>query len=245
MTVRDLASFDSVRWVVEIQHPAVRLTLQRIVPGWEQSIPEEAGCYVLLAVPAQQAYAGISEDLRDRMPTSRVRNLPRATHAVTVTPLGVGWTEAQRYAIEARLIRALGSPVNRAAGRLLVPDSAYLDEVVAEAMRLVAMVCPPRGDGAIPSQASAARDLVLSQHRHPYTVGTLVARLQDLGWSAGGQTAHRTLRRDLCDAGRGGHASIRAHGRWGDDGTLVYVDGRAYTSGWRPRRKTGDRGTGS
>ena len=62
----------------------------------------------------------------------------------------------------------------------------------------------------------------------------LLDRLRGLGWTAHGQTPHKTVRRDLRCGTRGGTDVIRVTGAWSDDDTHVYVQGRRYTSAWRP-----------
>jgi len=220
-------------WLLLLQHPSVRLSLDVVSPGWDESIPSSSGVYLLVDGYLQRCYAGQGKDLAARVPRSLQQNLPTARHVVTATPLGVGWDDQQRLEIEARLIRASGDGGNRASGSASLSGCSYLAAVADEVLSLASITGWRPGERTVPTQGSTARALVLTQVSHPYTVGDLVARLRDAGWSASGKTVGRTLRRDLRDGSRGGRHDIAVTGAWTDPTSLVYVVGRRYASGWR------------
>jgi hypothetical protein len=237
---RGIPDWSAGLFTLHIQHPSMRVTVvAQSVTGAFAALPASGGCYVLLAIPQQTAYVGTATDLARRVPESVTQNLSRATHAVLLEPVGMAWTVDERLDLERRLIAGLPGAANWQRGtgcpRIMSP---YLDEVATQALALIGLwlVRPPvdRGPGRAPSQATIARDLVLDEHRHPYTVAELLDRLRGLGWTAHGQTPHKTARRDLRCATRGGTDVIRVTGAWSDGDTHVYVQGRRYTSGWRP-----------
>ena len=241
MTERWVEAWGAGRWVLCVQHPAVRMTVLEVSNSLREVLPHSQGCYVLLTVPTQRAYVGTSGDLASRVPGSIGRNQPGATHVLTVEPLGVPWSESQRLELEGRLIAALVGVANRAAGRTTTTTSPYLDAVVEEAQATASLLLPrarSRHADRTLSQGRIAQQLVLGELRHPLTVGELSERLRDLGWTARGRTVHRTLRRDLCDASRGGSDTVRVTGPWTDPGSLVFVVGRRYSSGWCPPAAT-------
>jgi hypothetical protein len=242
---RGIPNWSVGQFTLHIQHPSMRLTVLAKTPtGTFTGLPDSGGCYVFLALPQQTAYVGTATNLAIRVPKSRELNLPRATHVVLIEPVGMVWTGDERLEVERRLIAGLPGASNwqRSAARPRMA-SEYLDDVVTEALTLIGLwlVRPPvdRGPGRAPSQATIARDLILDEHRHPYTVGDLLHRLRGLGWTAHGQTPHKTLRRDLRCATRGGTDAVRVTGAWSDDDTYVYVQGRAYTNGWRANHPHG------
>jgi hypothetical protein len=145
----------------------------------------------------------------------------------------VGWDDQQRLELEARLIRASGDGGNRSPGSATDTDCPYLAAVADEVLDLASITGWRPGERMVPTQGSTARDLVLTQVTHPYTVGDLVTRLRRAGWTASGKTVGRTLRRDLRDGSRGGRLDIAVTGAWTDPDSLVYVVGRRYASGWR------------
>lgn len=235
MAVRQIERFTETEWVLAIQHPALRLTLLAVEAARRGArLPAGPGCYVHLALPLQRAYVGTGESLRTRVPGSLSSKLPDATHVLLVEPVGVRWSDGQRFELEARLIAALPGEVNKSAGRRQPTHSLYLDSVVAEVLDM-AMLLLSRASTQSPAkitQGSIARRLVLGEHKHPLTVRQLTERLRSLGWPVQGATVHRTLRRDLRDPSRGGSITVRVTGPWSAPDTLVYVAGRRY-SGWR------------
>ncbi len=237
MTLRQIEAMTTTQWRVAVQHPAVRLTLLT-VDQIQCEVPDAPGCYVPLAVARQRCYVGTSDSLRARVPGSIAKNLPDATHVLLIEPLGVVWSDEQRLALEGRLIAALPGVVNKSPGRRAQAASPYLDAVVLEVRGMVVLLLP-LGDAAAAgrlTQGHVVRRLVLGEHNQPPTMGDLADRLRALGWSASGGTVYRTIRRDLRDRNRGGSPMVQVTGPWSDPATVVYVEGRRYSGGWRPPR---------
>lgn len=232
MSVREITHWTDGTWTIEVQHPAVRLTMHRIDDRLKEQLPTGGGCYIHIATALQRLYVGTSEHLSGRVPSSLTANLPSASHVLTIEPLGVSWSTEQRHALEGLLISTLPGTVNRNSGRG-GPADTYLLGVVHEVRTLLGLQLFTAVQRPHASQGRIAVSLVLGEHQHPFSVGELIERLRDLGWTATGHTVHRTLRRDLKHIARGGHTDIEVDGPWSDPHTHVYVRGRRYTSGWR------------
>lgn len=237
MTERSIEAWTPTCWRVGVQHPSIRISVVRLDGDARDRLPLGQGCYVLLAISPQVAYVGTSTTVRERALVSWQAKIAYATHAVVVEPVGVRWTDSQRFGLESRLIRSVGATVNRAPGRAISAHDGYLDGIVTEVLQVCRMLLPRAGAGhrqGVPSQAAIARQLVLAEVDHPATITELVHRLRSLGWTARGRTVHRTLRRDLRDRSRGGSSAFAVDGAWSDPGAHVYIVGRRYGSGWRP-----------
>lgn len=227
------------RWQWSVQHPAIRVDLLRTDGAFAASLPNSAAIYVLLSLTLQTVYVGQSRQVQDRVPGSIAEQGFPVSHVLVVSPLGLPWTDSQLDTLEAALIDALPASRNRVSGQHREPIDDYLGAVISHVQASVALlICRPGSSARLgPTQGQIARDLVLSERTHPPTVAQIMQRLRELGFAIQGQTPWRTLRRDLCDARRGGSPQIRAAGQWSAvTETAVYVDGRRYLSGWRPPR---------